>query len=214
MNFAAHALAMGILFAGCGSALAQPLNLDCSGFDPKKDKPMSQWSEPSANSCAPKTKTRNGIEYTLPDPDCTPGAINPGLKLSVLKKAGFHTLCERDKASSAHAKDKTYSWYGIAQPTNNTGKKQVCEKDHLISIEIGGADTLDNIWPQCGPDHKTLDERYFKQKDLVENYLAAEIRKGHRKLAEVQEGIARDWTQYLDDATTYYKTHKKRAGGG
>ena len=134
--------------------------------------------------------------------------------MSILKNPDFKTGCERDKASSADKKKQTYGWYGITKPADNSGPHMVCELDHLVSIELGGADTLDNIWPQCGPDAVTLNERFFKQKDLVENYLAAQIRAGKMKKGDVQKGIAKDWTQYLDGATAYYKTHKKRNDGG
>ena len=39
-----------------------------------------------------------------------------------------------------------------------------------------GSDGLGNIWPECGPDGVTLENRYFKVKDRVENYLAGEVR--------------------------------------
>lgn len=74
------------------------------------------------------------------------------------------------------------------------------ELDHLISLGLGGADTLDNIWPQCGPKGVALAKRYFKQKDVVEDYLACDIKQGKRNLADVQKGIAEDWTQYLSEA--------------
>ena len=43
-----------------------------------------------------------------------------------------------------------------------------------------------------------LRNRYFKRKDLVENYLALEVRSGRMSLEKAQQGIAADWTQYLD----------------
>ncbi len=43
-------------------------------------------------------------------------------------------------------------------------------------MELGGADGMDNIWPECGPADVTFRERYFKQKDLVGDYLAAKVR--------------------------------------
>jgi hypothetical protein len=76
----------------------------------------------------------------------------------------------------------------------------VCELDHLVPLELGGADGLGNIWPKCGPDGATLDERYFKAKDRVENYLAGEVKAGRMSLDDAQRGIAADWTQYLANA--------------
>ena len=49
-------------------------------------------------------------------------------------------------------------------------------------------------------DGATLDERYFKAKDRVENYLAGEVKAGRRSLDDAQRGIASDWTQYLTTA--------------
>jgi hypothetical protein len=163
---------------------------------------LASWSQPAAGQCRPR-RAANGDP--LPDPACTPGAVNPSLTLPVLQDAAFKTgPCVRDKATSAQAKSKTYGWYGLAPPPGNTGQHQVCEKDHLVSLELGGADTLDNIWPQCGPDETALNARYFKQKDLVENYLAAQVRAGQIPLAQAQQGIARDWTQYLAPAAAWY----------
>jgi hypothetical protein len=85
--------------------------------------------------------------------------------------------------------------------------------DHLISLELGGADTLDNIWPQCGPSRVKLATRYFKIKDGVENYLAAKVKAGEISLQDAQRGIAADWTQYISDATTYWSSHKMTGFG-
>ena len=62
-----------------------------------------------------------------------------------MKRPRFRTACERNKATSGNAKNVTYDWYGIPHPADNTGLNQICELDHLISIEIGGADTLRHV---------------------------------------------------------------------
>jgi len=106
----------------------------------------------------------------------------------------------RDAATPEAEKATTYSWYHLARPANNGGEDQVCELDHLISLELGGADTLDNIWPQCGPSGVALPQRNFKQKDTVENFLAMQVREGRMDLSTAQKAIATDWTQFLDEA--------------
>ena len=58
--------------------------------------------------------------------------------------------------------------------------------DHLVPLELGGSDGLGNIWPECGPDDVILRERYFRQKDHVENYLATEVRSGRMSLDSAQ----------------------------
>src|SRR5438045_2724816 len=130
-----------VLVLSSGFALGAQAVPDCSGFNPKADQPTQAWTKPTEGTCAPKTKTVDGVTYPVPDPDCTPGSVNPTLKLSVLKRPTFRTACERNKATSGNAKNVTYDWYGIPHPANNTGLNQICELDHLISIEIGGADT-------------------------------------------------------------------------
>lgn len=197
-----------------GSTQAAGRKLNCSGFDPKAETRVSRWNEPANGSCSVRTLTLDGVSYAAPDKTCTPGATNPTLTLSVLQHKGFKTKCERDKATSASRKAATYVWYGITKPSNNTGQRMVCELDHLISIEIGGADTIDNIWPQCGPSRVVLKNRYFKQKDLVEDYLADQVRAGNMDLKDVQKGIAADWTQYLNASRAYWKSHKQPKDGG
>jgi hypothetical protein len=178
-----------------------------SGVDPKASTALG---DATANTtCLPKTS--HG--FPIPDAACTPGAINPTVTLTVLKSGEFKTGCERNMASSAAKKNTTYDEYSIAHPQGNTGQNQTCELDHLVSLELGGADTLDNIWPQCGPDDVALAQRYFKIKDGVENFLAAQVRAGQIDLAEAQRGIAQDWTQYIDAAKAFWSTHAARSFG-
>jgi hypothetical protein len=103
-------------------------------------------------------------------------------------------------ATKEFEKVATYDWYGLQPPSNNNGQSQICELDHLISLELGGADTLDNVWPQCGPSDVALPQRFFKEKDTVENFLAMQVKAGRMDLIDAQRGIATDWTQFLDTA--------------
>lgn len=180
---------------------------DCEAFPDLDSKSASPEQKPNeqrpAGDC--KTQVRNG--FPIPDPKCTPGAINTTLTADVLRDPRFRTSCVRDNLTTAQEKTRTYSWYRITHPDNNRGVTQTCELDHLISLELGGADSLENIWPQCGPSDVVLRERFFKQKDAVENYLAKQVREGRIKLKDAQEGISRDWTQYLEAAKACQRKH-------
>ena len=66
------------------------------------------------------------------------------------------------------------------------------------------------FWPQCGPAGGPLRQRYFKQKDVVENYLTAQVKSGNMDLAEAQKEIARAWTQFLEKAKGWCATHNCR----
>jgi hypothetical protein len=67
--------------------------------------------------------------------------------------------------------------------------------DHLIPTELGGADTIDNLWPQrvkarpYGADRKELLTEIFLEK----------IRAGKMTLAQAQEEIRRDWIDAFID---------------
>jgi hypothetical protein len=160
---------------------------------------FQEWRQPGDGTCT--TSIRNG--YPVPDLRCTPGGINPSITAQVLRGSGWKTRCIRNCQTSEAEKHLTYQWYGIQKPLSNSGRNQVCELDHLAPLELGGADGLGNIWPECGPDSTVLEDRYFKIKDRVENYLADEVKEGRISLGAAQQGIASDWTEFLPVANRY-----------
>lgn len=176
--------------------LVRPAICDQFHIDGRASTSLRPVALPPPGNCTPITK--NG--FPIPDPSCTPGAINPTITVEVLRDPNFTTSCIRQEATTEEEKATTYEWYRQEHPAHNSGEDQICELDHLISLEIGGADTLDNIWPQCGPPGVALSERDFKQKDTVENFLAKQVREGRMDLAVAQKAIATDWTQFLDEA--------------
>jgi hypothetical protein len=167
----------------------------CTQFDIDGTASESFAAEGATSPSTCNTRLKNG--FPVPDLACTPGAINPTITITVLQDPSFRTACVRGHASSTAEKNQTYDLYGISHPDHNSGQTQTCELDHLISLELGGADTTDNIWPQCGPKDVALSERFFKRKDAVENFLAKQVRDGKMSLADAQKGIATDWTQFL-----------------
>ena len=167
----------------------------CAAFNIDATASESLAAEGASVPSSCHTRIQNG--FLLPDAACTPGAVNPTITTEVLQDPAFRTACVRGHASSSAQKNHTYDLYAIAHPDHNTGQTQTCELDHLISLELGGADTVDNIWPQCGPDGAALSERFFKRKDAVENFLAKQVREGKMSLGDAQKGIATDWTQFL-----------------
>lgn len=171
----------------------------CSEFDidAAASAPLAQVTLPPAPGKTCMVKEASDHHFLFPDPTCTPGAINPTITAEVLQNPNFTTKCVRSHATTDQQKAKTYQFYGIEHPDNNSGGTQTCELDHLISLELGGADTLDNIWPQCGPSNVALSERFFKRKDAVENFLAKQVKEGKISLIDAQRGIASDWTQFL-----------------
>lgn len=176
--------------------LFRPAVCDQLNIDGRASTPLRQVALPPRQSCTTPVKN----DFPVPDPSCTPGAINPTLTVEVLRDPGFTTRCIRDAATREEEKATTYEWYNLPHPSQNSGESQICELDHLISLEIGGSDTLDNIWPQCGPSGVLLEQRFFKEKDIVENFLAMQVRAGRMDLIDAQRAIASDWTQFLEEA--------------
>jgi len=154
------------------------------------------WTEPVAGSCHVRMSPTG---YPLPDPVCTPGAINPTVTAAVIKDPSFTTKCLRNVATSEQAKHIVYRWYGIHPPANNRGANQVCELDHLVDLGNGGADTLNNIWPQCGPEGVAFYERYFKMKDQIEKSGYYGVKEDAIELQPFQEQMARDWSKLLPE---------------
>ncbi|UWZ84528.1 hypothetical protein [Occallatibacter riparius] len=166
------------------------------GFAAKNHRAMGPHKAPTDGSC--KVHQKNG--FPMPDPGCTPGAINPTVTLDVLKSSNFATGCIRNKVESEDAKGAAYAWYALLAPSHNKGATQTCELDHLVPLELGGGDSMDNIWAQCGPSGVVLKERYFKQKDEVERYLAGQVKAGAMDLKTAQRAIAKDYTQFIEAA--------------
>lgn len=166
---------------------------------------FTEWKEPGVNSCSIHMK--NG--YPIPDPHCTPGGFNPAVSVDVLRNEHWKTRSIRNCETSEARKHIAYAWYDIQKPRINSNQNQVCELDHLVPLELGGADGLGNIWPQCGPDDVALNDRYFKRKDRVENYLAAQVRSGQMSLQSAQRGIASDWTQYFSAADQWCRKERR-----
>ncbi len=139
-------------------------------------------AEPSAPLCPnPATAPRDCIaRNSLPDPRCTPGATATD---------DFEVLCHQPTAArrcnfSKATREAMFHAYGLPYPEPHGAH----ELDHLIPLELGGANTLDNVWPEAAdPDPG------FHQKDWLENYLHKQVCAGEMDLAIARWLIRRDW---------------------
>src|SRR6266851_2652713 len=95
------------------------------------------WGQPTQSE---NCKTIDG----LPDSNCTPGDIDHSETWDIICSHDFHTGSVRDKTTTRTQKNRVYSMYAIAHPSNNTGRDQVCEIDHLVALDLGGSDTMAN----------------------------------------------------------------------
>ena len=143
--------------------------------------------QPAPSSC----HLRGSYPYPLPDPHCTPGALNPAVTQATIGK----TICTAGYTArirppeSITAPEKRWSMRAYAQRQSASHY----EYDHLISLELGGASNDPrNLWPEPGVSPNL--------KDRVENSLHSQVCRGTTTLAQAQQIIATNWV-------SYYKQH-------
>jgi hypothetical protein len=128
----------------------------------------------------------------LNDLALTPGFVRSTSKTSVC--SGGST--KQYRKTTEAMKNQAYAEYGVekkvllagTRASVEDGKRPLYEIDHLISLELGGADDVRNLWPQPYYQHPGAHE-----KDTVENWLHKEVCSGGIELEEAQKEIATDW---------------------
>ena len=117
-----------------------------------------------------------GQESLLPNPKLTPGRI---------------AKSEKDRRGvTLEMEQKVFARYRLPW-----SRRAAYKIDHLIPLELGGADTIDNLWPQrlgarpYGPDRK----------ELLTEVLLQRIARKQITLEQAQEQIANDWIDAFID---------------
>lgn len=134
----------------------------------------------------------------LPDRTMTPGATLP-VAVADIAVPGY---TQKVRNVPADVKRQVYAEYGIT--SHKPGQYEV---DHLISLELGGSNSLKNLWPQS----------YLTQpwnahvKDQLENELHDEVCSGRVDLATAQHDIATDW---IAAYKKYFHTNAPLSKGG
>jgi len=119
----------------------------------------------------------------LPDPRCTPGAVDPNVTQANLRMTICHPGYTKTVRPSASVTSRFK--YEVAYPAYGEPHSKKTELDHLVSLELGGANDAANLWPEYPPTPNP--------KDTVENALHAAICDGRVKLTAAQNAIARNW---------------------
>jgi hypothetical protein len=129
-------------------------------------------------------------DHTLPNLRLTPG-VSTGMSVREI----CATLWGRDvRHVTPDMESEVFRRYGL---TGNNDRSDGCgpdmdgrhhEVDHLISREIGGADDVNNLWPQCYSGQWSA-----VVKDRLENRLHKEVCAGRLTLDEAQKMIRADW---------------------
>lgn len=118
----------------------------------------------------------------LPNPQLTPGDILT-TDTKVICRPGY-TKTVRDVPQALKA--QVYRQYGVL-----SHQPREYEIDHLVSLELGGSNSIRNLWPQSYVT-QPLNARV---KDRLENKLHGLICSGALPVEQAQRGIAQDWTK-------------------
>jgi hypothetical protein len=109
-----------------------------------------------------------------------------------------YTTCVRDVKEDE--KKKVYENYGLAgDHTGYCSGAEGCEIDHLISLELGGANDIKNLWPQ--PYEGAAFTAHMK--DTLERRMHKMVCEGDLSLDEAQKEIRTNWIEA-------YKKHLKK----
>ena len=116
----------------------------------------------------------------MPNRRLTPGAALPGVTAAQVCRSGWASA---HRNVSLSEKDAVYAEYGIASHAAYS-----YEIDHLVPLELGGANSEANLWPE--PYHAAGGAT---AKDGLEDYLHARVCAGQLSLARAQHEIAANW---------------------
>lgn len=207
---AAAVVAAGLLLAGCG------------GPGPGPDTPTASTRRPDPSAGATPTTglvVANGPGWhggsvdgpppapgvcryravagmSLPDPACTPGAVDPAVSQANLAQ----TLCRKGgyTGSVRPPQQVTDAFKKVARSAySSPGASSDYELDHLVPLGLGGASAAANLWPERNlGDPRQFDRRSpvgSNAKDGVESRLNRAVCGGEVPLAAAQAAIAGNW---------------------
>lgn len=126
----------------------------------------------------------------LPDPSCTPGAINPEVTqadiATTICRSGWTTTVRPPESVTGPEKSASAAAYGYSGPF------ATAEYDHLIPLELGGdPDDPANLWVEPNDLPGATSTR--NGKDDLENTLRELVCSGSLSLATARQAIATDW---------------------
>lgn len=132
----------------------------------------------------------------VPDPRCTPGAVDPGVTQANLSR----TLCRPGgwTASVRPPREVTDAFKRVARRAYAApGPSSAYELDHLVPLGLGGASDARNLWPEPNAgDPAQFDHSRpigSNAKDGVESRLHTAVCRGEVSLAAAQRAVATNW---------------------
>ncbi|WP_205245054.1 hypothetical protein [Leifsonia tongyongensis] len=141
----------------------------------------------TAGQCRIRTVNAVAGDF-LPDPACTPGAVDPAVTEATIGTticvSGYTASVRPPTSVTGPAKVASLADYGMA-PSPTT------EYDHLVPLELGGASSVSNLWPE--PNTSTA-KGVNNPKDAVETALKKAVCAHEVQLLAAQNAVASNWT--------------------
>jgi hypothetical protein len=182
----ALALAMtllGVLAAVAGASTARTAP---NGLAYSTASANSVQQQPPADSCH---AVGSGL-YSMPDPHCTPGALNPAVTQGTIGS----TICRSGWTSTVRPPESVTEPEKLAsiRAYGDSGGISSYEYDHQVPLELGGAvNDRRNLWPE--PDYAMRSGFYLNPKDHLERALNRLVCGGKMQLSKAQKLIASEW---------------------
>ena len=138
---------------------------------------------------ATATATCSQAYLPLPDPACTPGALNPDVTQSTIGSticvSGWTATIRPSTSYTNKLKVQGIADYGYADTSLSD-----YEEDHFLPLELGGAPKdPKNLWPE---PHSGSENSYSK--DRVENAVKKAVCADQVTLDDAQNAMLTDWT--------------------
>lgn len=152
-----------------------------------------------------RTRIRGCRLGALPDRHCSPGAYYSGLTQTVICSTSFRTGTVRNVPQSE--KYSVEREYGLR--ARHYGR--TLEIDHIVSLELGGSNSIANLYPEEASFRNRAPGYHVK--DKLENRLHDMVCSGEISLHSAQQQIAANWEKlyrkvYGVSLTAYHRTKK------
>jgi hypothetical protein len=144
--------------------------------------------------------TRRVDAKYLPNRRLTPGDIFPNVTVAMLAEHGYtdrvRSVSQAEKIAVLNRYHLEYTESATGQLIDSKTNKPFSEEvefDHLVSLELGGSNAIENIWPEpYATSHGA------RTKDKLENRLHKLVVEGTVSLVDAQKEIAQDWPAAFD----------------
>jgi hypothetical protein len=141
---------------------------------------LSTTTATSTTTTSPTTPGPGLPSIILPDPKITPGALNPKVRQSTIKK----TICKSGWRKTIRPPVSYTNALKIQQMVlyGETGSPSEYEEDHFIPLDLGGAPrNPKNLWPEPHSQSKVSNP--------LETQLRRNVCKGVMKLTKARAAI-------------------------